>query len=66
MDKAVLEIGAGTGLVSVVASLLGKRFKFSFTYHVNGQVRSQSKNKRQRGVAVLTRRTNIQHIWVTH
>lgn len=25
MDKAVLEIGAGTGLVSVVATLLGKR-----------------------------------------
>lgn len=24
MDKAVLEIGAGTGLLSVVASLLGK------------------------------------------
>lgn len=24
MDKAVLEIGAGTGLVSVVATLLGK------------------------------------------
>lgn len=25
MDKAVLELGAGTGLVSVVAALLGKR-----------------------------------------
>ena len=24
MDKAVLEIGAGTGLLSIVASLLGK------------------------------------------
>lgn len=26
MDKAVLEIGAGTGLVSIVAALLGERF----------------------------------------
>lgn len=26
MDKAVLEIGAGTGLLSIVASLLGKTF----------------------------------------
>lgn len=25
MDKAVLELGAGTGLVSIVASLLGKK-----------------------------------------
>lgn len=25
MDKAVLELGAGTGLLSVVAALLGKR-----------------------------------------
>lgn len=25
VDKAVLEIGAGTGLLSVVASLLGKK-----------------------------------------
>lgn len=25
VDKAVLELGAGTGLVSIVAALLGKR-----------------------------------------
>lgn len=29
MDKAVLELGAGTGLVSIVASLLGK-FDYDF------------------------------------
>lgn len=28
VDKTVLEIGAGTGLLSIVAAFLGERFKF--------------------------------------
>lgn len=35
MDKAVLEIGAGTGLLSIVASLLGKRMRRHVFYVKN-------------------------------
>lgn len=35
MDKAVLEIGAGTGLLSIVASLLGK-------YENNNKIMSEN------------------------
>lgn len=49
MDKAVLELGAGTGLVSIVASLLGAWVTAADLPHVLGNLRfNLTKNTRDR------------------
>lgn len=41
VDKNVIEIGAGTGLVSIVASLLGKEVFFLLNYVVGQETNDQ-------------------------
>lgn len=46
-EKEVLELGAGTGLVTIVASLLGERSSIQFRQHINKRPTQTSRSVKQ-------------------
>lgn len=66
VDKAVLEIGAGTGLVSVVAALLGKGFMFNFFWHLHSRVQVSIKTRNTEGMQGMMSKQKEEETQGTH